>query len=313
MVSSKSVWEHQSQLVNELHTDASEGSLESFSHLVRLATYAVKKIEELTHADFSDASGVARSCSTWPVLLGHNVSMSSEQRQLLKRLKLDTAGGSPFKKQKNLSDSPVTRKIAFFLLSLTERLRIRHQILSGIQALTIIKKRILAMEIGDGTKIAAQIGVNVAKELDRENGGQHTVSHAFAKLASAIEIPIAIAPDGLDDLLETAHNLPPLRHGTKDKWFGFGKLILLRITEDRPEKNPVLWKIGQYRKDVYYRKDVSNRHDFEKRKATAKAKATEDANIRDGIFQRIKSAYAVVMKEQGEDLPRGARKFPTIP
>jgi hypothetical protein len=190
------------------------------------------------------------------------------------------------------------RMLAISLIFLTDHLRMLGD---SLTTKIIMESRIPELhkvKTKEAKAVAEQTEMVIKRYGEMAQSSLQNVRSRLEDLCATLEISKELTGDLLSPLSLEARRLPPLKKQALKHWSDFGSKIIMMLTDNRPQDNPVLMAVGEYRRDVYYRKDTPV-SEIPKRKMTAHAKATEGTNIRDGIFQRIRGAYLAVIKEGG--------------
>lgn len=290
--------ESQIQLIDALSTRAATGDAVSFNLLVKLAVGATSAVNDLTKSNFETAREVARRSVFWPTLIAQSRHILPIEKDIVKRLELGRVVPISVNLERAFKTKNDSRQIAIYLLFLTDDLRTfsknleRKLFLDGVaqkagMASSDDEKSLISLSEAQLPRIIAIVNENWSSAISNLNG-----------LACFLKIQPEMRKQKLEAFAKEAYALPVLEKSTITAWVKFGKQVIDFLTDERPQDNKVLRKIGDYRRDAYYRKDAPTGTKFLERKKIAKAKQTEVSNIRDGIFTRIGEAYKKVLKEK---------------
>lgn len=284
--------------ITTLSKRAAEGDEKFFSLFVNALLFAITQLDEATNVQFDLARRIARRSPFWPTLISTSPIFSKHASDRIKRLELGKERHGSLDIGRTLRTASIPRKIATWLILLTDRLR---GFAKAVEKQCYYKSCLEELSLVD-TKEAKSLTVSIEYQLNEsyEQGADH-IKHAnevMAQLTSLLKI---------DNTLSTVTDLSPfagraltfaaLTEKTVKTWADFGLDIILTLTEDHPENNPVLRDIGIYRKEVYYRKDTSTEVERQERKRKANAAGTEESNIKDGIMTRITEGYRKVITQ----------------
>ena len=289
--------------IHSLFFAAMKGDTKSFELLLHFATQATFLVKAFTLVNPTTASQVARHRKHWPTLINPSLKDDFYGKPALKDLELGADYNGAVDLRRTYLEENDSKTIALLLLQLSQLFRAFCETV----ALAAYRKTMTPEDSSNPQQRSKDNGI----PSFAENRVLHEEGHrelflfraSVERLAAFLAIPFETI-NFKTSILAHAGSLPPLTSSTKKKWVAFGREILLAMTNQEPEKNPVLRKIGLYRQYTYHWKEVvkrtaeKSRAEFEKIKKTARAKATEESNIRDGIFTRIGEALPAVMKKE---------------
>ena len=296
------------ELDEKIHTlffSAAKGDTKPFELLLHFATQATFLLRTLTLINSTAARQIARRRKHWPTLLSPSLKDDLYEKSVLKNLNLGADYKGSIDLRRAYREETDSKTIALLLLRLSQHFRDFCETIAESAQI----KTMTAGKFSNPQRKTMDYGI----PSYTENRVLHEKGHrelflfraSVERLAVFLGLPVETVKFETS-ILARAGSLPPLTSSTKKKWVAFGKEILLALTNQEPESNPLLRKIGQYRQYTYHWKEVlkrtgeKNRVEFEKIKKTAKAKATEESSIRDGIFTRISQAFSAVMKVEGQ-------------
>ncbi len=99
-----------------------------------------------------------------------------------------------------------------------------------------------------------------------------------------VEPPIVSGPKHSRKLMMQIIALPPPSTDTVDRWFEAGWNLILEETHGHPEWDARFRPLGKFREEY--------------KKPSSPAARTPDTNVRDGIKQRLRTAFSMLMAER---------------
>jgi hypothetical protein len=295
--------ELQHTMLDSLYRSAAKGNSTSLLRLLRLANTTIQHIDELTKSNFLAVHEIAKTQKDWPALIMPNPTSYKQIKLHLMKLGVGTIISSGPDLNRAVRELKLPKLIA---LRLVELIDISRNLCMHMMSHKLAESAIETASKSTSPKAKPLVDFN--KEICRRlTSKEFQCMEKIQTIMKDLDSTINVSCNSSADLLSTlvsrtivqTLNLEPLTHEDLDDWFAIGKQIIMSLTNQHPEKNSMLRQFGAYRKDAYYRKDTNPGQEFEKRRKSAKA--TEEANIRDGIFQRIKSGFEAIMpKKQPE-------------
>ncbi len=284
------------QLIDDLYAQASKGSRAHFFSLLRIANKAVTQIRELTQTHFDTACDLAQRLELWPTALRPHQPFVLDGKDLVKRLNLGAAVRVPFKIDETYQSANTPRHIAALVINATSQLVLYGETLPTPSHYE--KLLTLAEESGVEEYLSLTCGIkNQLAEAHRERDAELAEAiNLLNQVRSVLELHGTPAKTVITRLARKAAELPPLSASSMDIWFEFGRELISCLIDGKPEKNPVLRKLGWYRRFADLQKKFPPGPEFERRKKMAEGSASSETNIRDGAFTAIRAAYKTVVK-----------------
>jgi hypothetical protein len=297
-----------------LSTDLKESKTQLAKLLAYLAVAATERLDEVMSSDFEAACQAARSRPSWPVIIDPSAKSITRIQKLRKQLSI----GSEFQWVVNKKKTPPTEKssplIAFLLVTITDCLRFthfaqdEHSKMRNLLDYSLKNKHILTDE--EDKKIIRRFTNIAPQQMEYfASLAQTSFSQAYKSvkdLETSFATASTITNEQLLGYIDAASALSPFNDASVNEWVDFGRKIILALTNDAPEKNAALRAIGEphatkYLKSLVKQKTASvDLSEVDKLRKSGRAAATGEANIRNGIFTMITSAYKTLAKTAGK-------------
>jgi hypothetical protein len=297
--------------VDRLRAKAHDGSREHMKLLAQMAVYASMAIGKLTDEDFAMVHKIARQAPYWPVLIDPSPKSWKEViPKLWKSLDLGIEYIWPVDLKKIGRTETTARDIALQLFLIIDALRwVRRA-----QGLAKQAKERLAMLSSDmsGKKFKPEVREfltfveHVGKNQVEENVQNAEIYcgeayKSFERLRLKLGLEQQRNKATISKYLEGAEALPDLDQKSRKAWVTMGMRLIKDLTNNRPATNPILLKLGLYRKDAYYnklKKQGKTAAEIKIIKASGSAASTENDNIEDGISTAIDGAFTALLSDK---------------
>ena len=253
-------------LINVEKAYALEGDSEGLILLFGAATFAIEGIMGTQIKHPSMVSAFAKTVEVWPVFVTTDKKANKMFQKAVSQLELGAelqttdCGFIPGPRPAHAIAAALFKMILFLRKSQITHCRMRE----------------IERQVDKEDKSDVELAMSEFRSVyDAEHGGM-LLAHAFLFQTLGIK-PGDSSKSVVDQVRIDSVTLPELSKETWLIWFEFAWKLLLTITDEHPERNEVLKKIGASGKSKHEKAPV----------------ATEEANVRDEIRKAIKRSFKV--------------------